>query len=203
MASPGAPRRTCVGCGAVRPQAALLRYRRGPRGLIPDLDRTGGGRGAYTCPDPACIGRALSRRAFARVLRGDVGRVTAEEVLAAVAEAVHGKVTRLLGLGRRARRIAAGHEAAERALATGEASLLVVASDAGRAEAERWERLAGRAGVPVAAPLTAAALGAAVGSSPRAVVAVTDPHLARGLLDAVAKQVPPGAPVGKGPGVTG
>jgi hypothetical protein len=42
----------------------------------------------------------------------------------------------------------------------------------------------------MASPLTAAALGAAVGSSPRAVVAVTDSHLARGLLDVLSKRVP-------------
>lgn len=190
MPSPGAPRRTCVGCGAVRPQAALIRYRRTAGTLFPDLDRVAGGRGAYTCPDRACIGRAVERRAFARVLRGDVGRLTAEGVVAAVAEAAAGKLHRLLGLGRRGRLIAAGHGAAERALVAGEAALLLVASDAGVAGTRRWERLAVARGVPMASPLTAAALGAAVGSSPRAVVAVTDSHLARGLLDALSKRVP-------------
>lgn len=198
MGSPGTPRRTCIGCGTVRPQAALLRYRRAAGGLVPDLDRAGGGRGAYTCPDPSCIGRAVARRAFARVLRGDVGRVTVEGLVEAVAEAVRGKVSRLLGLGRRARQIAAGHEAAERALKAGEAALLLVASDAGVAEAKRWERLAARRGVPMVAPLARAALGAAVGMVPRAVVAVTDPHLARGVLDVLSKQVP--APPRRGEG---
>ena len=175
----------------MRPQAALLRYRRAAGGLVPDLDRAGGSRGAYTCPDPSCIARAVGRRAFARVLRGDVGQLTPEGLVEAVAEAVRGKLSRLLGLGRRAGRVAAGHEAAERALLAGEAALLLVASDAGSAEAKRWERLASRCGVGVVAPLARAALGAAVGLSPRAVVAVTDPHLARGLLDVLSKRVAP------------
>jgi len=120
-----------------------------------------------------------------------VGHLTAEGLVEAVAEAVRGKVSRLLGLGRRAGRVAAGHEAAERALSAGEAALLLVASDAGAAEAKRWERLASRCGVAVVVPLGRAALGAALGMPPRAVVAVTDPHLARGLLDVLSKRVLP------------
>lgn len=184
----------------MRPQAALVRYQRVPGGLVPDVDLARAGRGAYTCPDAACIGRAVTRRAFARVLRGDVGRLTAEGVVGAVAEAVRGKVSRLLGLGRRARRVAAGHEAAERALKAGEATLLLVASDAGVGEAKRWERLASLRGVPMVSPLAAAGLGEALGMPPRAVVAVTDPHLARGLLDVLCKSVPPAPRVGEGRG---
>lgn len=182
----------------MRPQTALVRYRRGPGGLIPDVDLAGGGRGAYTCPDPACIGRAVARRGFARVLRGDVGRLTTQGVLQAVVEAVRGKVSRLLGLGRRARRVAAGHEAAERALKAGEAALLLVASDAGASEAKRWERLASLRGVPMVSPLAAAGLGEALGMPPRAVVAVTDPDLARGLLEVLSKNVLPAPRAGEG-----
>ena len=55
-----APQRTCIGCRKVRPQAALLRLVRGPDGRVHvDSDGRAGGRGAYVCLDPGCMGKAL------------------------------------------------------------------------------------------------------------------------------------------------
>ena len=55
-----APQRTCIGCRKVRPQAALLRLVRGRDGRAHvDGDGRAGGRGAYVCPDPGCMGKAL------------------------------------------------------------------------------------------------------------------------------------------------
>jgi predicted RNA-binding protein YlxR (DUF448 family) len=56
-----APQRTCIGCRKVRPQAALLRLVRGADGRV-HVDSSGRaeGRGAYVCPDPDCVGKALS-----------------------------------------------------------------------------------------------------------------------------------------------
>ena len=56
-----APQRTCIGCRKVRPKAALLRLVRGADGRV-DVDNSGAarGRGAYVCPDPECLGKALS-----------------------------------------------------------------------------------------------------------------------------------------------
>lgn len=56
-----APQRTCIGCRKVRPQAALLRLVRGADGRV-HVDSSGRaeGRGAYVCPDPDCLGKALS-----------------------------------------------------------------------------------------------------------------------------------------------
>jgi uncharacterized protein len=56
-----APQRTCIGCRKVRPQAALLRLVRGADGRV-HMDSSGRaeGRGAYVCPDPDCLGKALS-----------------------------------------------------------------------------------------------------------------------------------------------
>ncbi|HEU4451274.1 MAG TPA: YlxR family protein [Gaiellaceae bacterium] len=66
------PTRTCVGCGRKAPQRELARFA-APEGILtPDDGRTLPGRGAYTCRRPACFERAVSRRAFARVLRRSV-----------------------------------------------------------------------------------------------------------------------------------
>lgn len=56
-----APQRTCIGCRKVRPQAALLRLVRGGDGQVHvDSGDRAKGRGAYVCPDPQCLGKALS-----------------------------------------------------------------------------------------------------------------------------------------------
>jgi len=55
-----APQRTCIGCRKVRPKAALLRLTRAADGRV-EVDEGGRaeGRGAYVCPDPGCLAKAL------------------------------------------------------------------------------------------------------------------------------------------------
>jgi predicted RNA-binding protein YlxR (DUF448 family) len=50
------PQRTCLGCKVVRPKKELVRIVRTPEGEVV-VDATGkrSGRGAYTCPNPACL----------------------------------------------------------------------------------------------------------------------------------------------------
>jgi len=53
------PLRTCIGCRTVRPKRELVRVVRTPEGGV-ELDTTGkrSGRGAYICPDEACLDEA-------------------------------------------------------------------------------------------------------------------------------------------------
>jgi predicted RNA-binding protein YlxR (DUF448 family) len=78
-----APTRSCVGCGAKKPQRELLRVA-SQAGSTPALDRKGNapGRGAYVCRDGACVARARKRRAFERALklRGSVPRELWDEI---------------------------------------------------------------------------------------------------------------------------
>ena len=53
-----APQRTCVGCRRVRPKAELVRLVRRANGMVV-REAAGSGRGAYVCPDPACLQRAV------------------------------------------------------------------------------------------------------------------------------------------------
>ena len=64
------PERTCVGCGAKRPQRAMLRVA-ALEGDAPkvDLEYCLPGRGAYLCRMKSCLERALARRAMERSLK--------------------------------------------------------------------------------------------------------------------------------------
>ncbi len=64
------PERTCAGCGRKAPQAELARFAARDGALVPGRGEPG--RGVYTCRRLACFERALSGRAFNRVLRQNV-----------------------------------------------------------------------------------------------------------------------------------
>ena len=61
------PQRQCVGCREMKEIRALIRVVRSPQGEI-SLDFKGKmpGRGAYVCPDPACLKKARKSRALER-----------------------------------------------------------------------------------------------------------------------------------------
>lgn len=64
-----APERSCVGCRGRAPKAELLRVVRTASGMLVDPLGSAPGRGAYVHRDPACVGVAIGRGAFARALR--------------------------------------------------------------------------------------------------------------------------------------
>lgn len=54
------PQRQCVACGQMRAKRDLVRVVRTPAGEVRvDLGGKISGRGAYVCPDPACVDRAV------------------------------------------------------------------------------------------------------------------------------------------------
>lgn len=61
------PMRQCVGCREMKPKRELIRVVRSPEGEI-GLDFRGKnpGRGAYVCPDAACLARARKTKALER-----------------------------------------------------------------------------------------------------------------------------------------
>ena len=69
------PMRTCLGCGGVDRQAALLRIVRDAGGnLHLDPARRAGGRGGYLHPSPACWTGFARRKGLVRSLRAAVDR---------------------------------------------------------------------------------------------------------------------------------
>lgn len=67
--SDSAPRRTCIGCRRVLPQAQLHRCVSGPSGVL--LSRTAPGRGAWLC-SIECFEVACKRGGFARAWKRPV-----------------------------------------------------------------------------------------------------------------------------------
>ena len=61
------PMRQCVGCREMKEKKSLIRVVKSPEGEV-SLDFKGKlpGRGAYVCPDPACLKRARKSRALER-----------------------------------------------------------------------------------------------------------------------------------------
>ena len=59
------PMRQCLGCREMKPKKELIRVVRSPEGEI-SLDFRGkaNGRGAYVCPDPACLKKAIRAKAL-------------------------------------------------------------------------------------------------------------------------------------------
>ena len=61
------PMRQCLGCREMKPKKELIRVVKSPEGEV-SLDFKGKkpGRGAYLCPDPACLARARKSKALER-----------------------------------------------------------------------------------------------------------------------------------------
>jgi uncharacterized protein len=63
------PVRTCIGCGAKRPKATLVRMVAFDGRVEVDEHQRAPGRGAYVC-SAACAQKAVAKRVFGRALRG-------------------------------------------------------------------------------------------------------------------------------------
>lgn len=95
---------------------------------------------------------------------------------------------RMLGLARRAGKVAIGREAVRVALRTGRAKLLVLAHDAPEKVHIHFRALADACNVPVAEVIGKAELGHQVGRGPVAMIAVCEEQFARGILSKCAAQ---------------
>ncbi len=60
----------CVGCQQMKPKKLLIRVVRTPDETI-EIDSTGkrSGRGAYICPDPDCLNKALKGKRLEKALQ--------------------------------------------------------------------------------------------------------------------------------------
>ncbi len=79
--------RMCVGCREMKPKKELLRVVKSPAGVIA-FDRVGKapGRGAYVCPDPACLKKAQKSKALDRALETAVPQEVYEMLLGQLGE---------------------------------------------------------------------------------------------------------------------
>lgn len=176
------PLRRCVVTRERDYRARMLRFVVSPdRMVVPDLAAKLPGRGIWLSARHDVLDTARKRGAFAKAARGQV-TVPADLVLM-----VHGglrrRVTELLGLARRAGQAVSGFEKAREWLVKGRAGLVVQACDGSPDERARF--LSGNGArakaTPVAAPLSAAALGAVFSRDHVVHVAVAHGRLAEAL----------------------
>ena len=67
------PMRMCVGCREMKPKKELIRVVRSPEGEISlDFKGKASGRGAYVCPDPRCLKKAIKARALERAFSAQI-----------------------------------------------------------------------------------------------------------------------------------
>ena len=81
------PQRQCMGCRERRPKKEMIRVVRTPEGAV-NLDFGGkmNGRGAYVCPNPECLKKALRSKALDRSLEVTIP----EEVIARLEKEMEG-----------------------------------------------------------------------------------------------------------------
>lgn len=61
------PQRQCVGCRTMKDKKVLIRVVKTPEGeVVLDVSGKKSGRGAYVCPDSACLKKARKSRALER-----------------------------------------------------------------------------------------------------------------------------------------
>lgn len=147
----------------------------------------GSGRGVYLCPRRMCLEQAVRRGELARSLNVTPTPTTVETLEALIRERIARKVTALLGLARRARKIASGAEAVESALRRHSVQLILGAADVSANSAARLRSLAEKSGIAWIQAMGKEELGAALGAAPRACVAVTDLHFAEAVMTLLKK----------------
>ena len=63
------PQRQCMGCRERKPKRELIRVVRGTDGTVSlDFGGKAPGRGAYICPDPQCLQKAIKSKSLDRSL---------------------------------------------------------------------------------------------------------------------------------------
>ena len=87
------------------------------------------GRAAYVCPRRECIERALLRNQLGRSLRTRLAVPSVEDFVLSVAAAVNHRISSLLAMAAKARKIAVGFSAVEDALGKGRVKLLLYTAD--------------------------------------------------------------------------
>ena len=86
------PMRQCVGCREMKPKKELIRVVKSPEGEI-SLDFRGKapGRGAYLCPDGACLKKAIKSKALERGFEVAIPAEIYEDLAKKMEEGDHGE----------------------------------------------------------------------------------------------------------------
>jgi len=122
------PERRCIATGESRPKAEMIRFVVGPDDtLVPDLLGKLPGHGIWISPTRTALEKAVKRGLFARAARKPVK--LPEGLVDRLEAAEASRLIHFISLARKAGRAVAGYEKVKGWLASGEAVLLLQASD--------------------------------------------------------------------------
>lgn len=67
------PMRQCLGCREMKPKRELIRAVKSPEGVISlDFKGKAPGRGAYICPNPECLKKAIKAKALEKAFSAHI-----------------------------------------------------------------------------------------------------------------------------------
>lgn len=173
------PLRRCIVGGGTFPKESMIRFVVAPDGtLAPDVAGRLPGRGFWLRADRDVINKALVGKSFAKASRSAVE--VPDDLVRRLEDLLARRCLDLIGLARRAGRLAAGFEKVQAALREEPKGVLIVASDAAAGGRAKVQALA--PGLVTIDPFTAAELGGAVGRDAIVHMAVEPGRLADALI---------------------
>lgn len=169
--------RRCIVSRESAPRAGLLRFVRGPEGVVvPDLAETLPGRGVWVTAERTAVETARLKNLFAQAFRAPAKAPA--DLAARIERLLVERAIALIGFARRADALFFGRDAVKAAIGAKTAALLLAASDSeGRDAADLARRWQGER----FAVLSAAELGAALGREHVVHVALAPGRLAEAL----------------------
>ncbi|SMX46943.1 RNA-binding protein [Actibacterium lipolyticum] len=123
-----APERRCLATGEVQPKGGMIRFVVGPGDeIVPDLLGKLPGRGIWVSADRAALEQAVKKRLFARGAKQAVQ--VPDDLVEKIEAGLARRVIDGISLARKGGRAVAGYEKVKSWLTTGEARVLIQASD--------------------------------------------------------------------------
>jgi predicted RNA-binding protein YlxR (DUF448 family) len=182
------PARICTGCGERKEKAKMVRIVAGPDGaLVPDIKGNLPSRGAYVCPDEACITSATSGRlrASLKAPKGPDG--DPEKLRAAIASSYRRRVISLLGQAKKSGKFISGTNMVEGEIRRGHEPgwLAILARDASGDIMEKMIRCLETESLPFRVCLSKNELGEVLGKSPRSVALIKDAGIAKAIEESL------------------
>jgi predicted RNA-binding protein YlxR (DUF448 family) len=180
------PKRSCLGCRAVKDRKDLLRFVVDPdMAVVPDLLAKLPGRGAYTCFDMACLTDAVKKNLFNRAFRVEVKGISAEDLTARVASMMEERIASYLSLANKAGKVVSGSDIVMQVLRKNTKEIIVLLStDISDDIRQKVVALASKKGVECFSLFDKERVGALIGKSLRSVVAVDG----QGFVTAIKKE---------------
>jgi len=172
--------RTCVGCGKSKSKDRLIRFIISPEGKI-ELDYRGTypSRGAYLCPRRECFDAAEKKGRWQKSLDVSKALFEKERLFQTLLSVNKTRLQNTAGLAQKAGRLFSGADQVRECLDRGGVKLVIVSEDASVNTLDNFKYIADSLGVEFIQALSMEDWGAALGSKPRATLAITDGSFAR------------------------